>query len=84
MRGEDMTQEELLSVRTLEEGMPKKHPLRQLRAVIDVLLRTMDADFAALYAKRRARVDSARALPAGQLVASAVLGAFGAATGVAD
>jgi transposase len=50
MRGADITQEELFSIRTLEERIPKKHPLRKLRAVFDVLLRTMDADFAGLYA----------------------------------
>ncbi len=32
MRGADITQEELFSVRTLEERIPKDHPLRKLRA----------------------------------------------------
>jgi len=50
MRGADITQEELFSVRTLEERIPKQHPLRKLRAMVDGLLRTMDADFAVLYA----------------------------------
>ena len=37
-------------MRTLEERIPKDHPLRKLRTVGDVLLRTMDAGFAVLYA----------------------------------
>lgn len=51
MRGADITLEELFSVRTLGERTPRDHPLRKLRAVFDLLLRTMHADFGALYAK---------------------------------
>jgi len=68
MRGADITQEELFSVRTLEERIPKDHPLRKLRAVVDVLLRTMDADFAARYAKTgRASIPPERLLRASWL-----------------
>jgi transposase len=51
MRGADITQEELFSYRTLEERVPKDHPLRKLRAVVDILLTTMDSELDALYAK---------------------------------
>ena len=51
MRGIDITQEELLSFRTLEARIPKNHPLRKLRAVVDILLTTLDAEFDALYAR---------------------------------
>lgn len=50
MRGADITQEELFSYRTLEERIPAEHPLRPLRAVVDILLKTMDAELDALYA----------------------------------
>lgn len=50
MRGADITQEELFSYRTLEERIPADHPLRPLRAVVDILLKTMDAELDALYA----------------------------------
>jgi transposase len=51
MRGADITQEALFSYRTLEERIPQEHPLRPLRAVVDILLTTMDAELDALYAK---------------------------------
>ena len=51
MRGADITQEELFSYRTLETRIPKHHPLRKLRAVVDILLTTLDAEFDALYAR---------------------------------
>jgi len=52
MRGADITQEELFSYRTLEERIPKKHPLRQLRKVVDLLLATLNDEFDTLYARR--------------------------------
>lgn len=51
MRGVDITQEELFSYRTLEERIPKHHPIRLFRSVVDVLLRSMDAELDGLYAK---------------------------------
>ena len=49
MCGADTPQEDLSSVRNLKERIPHAHPLRKLRAVVDVLLHTMDTEFPALY-----------------------------------
>lgn len=51
MRGADITQEELFSYRTLEERIPQDHPLRKFRAVVDILLKTLDSEFDDLYAR---------------------------------
>jgi transposase len=51
MRGADLIQEELFSYRTLENRIPKAHPLRKLRAVVDRPLTTLDSEFDALYAR---------------------------------
>jgi transposase len=51
MRGADVTQEQLFSYRTLEARIPQNHPLRKLRAVVDILLATLDDEFDELYAR---------------------------------
>ena len=51
MRGADITQEELFSYRTLEERIPDGHPIRKLRKVVDLLLKSMDEEFEPLYAR---------------------------------
>lgn len=50
MRGADITQGAIFSYRTLEERIPKKHPLRKLRLVVDGLLASMDEELDAIYA----------------------------------
>lgn len=50
MRGADFTQASMFSYRTLEDRVPRKHPLRKLRAVVDGLLASMDKDLDAIYA----------------------------------
>ena len=50
MRGADISQSALFGYRTLEERIPQAHPLRKLRAVVDAILVSMDAE---LYALRR-------------------------------
>lgn len=51
MRGADITQEELFSYRTLEERIPDGHPIRKLRKVVDLLLKSMDEELEPLYAR---------------------------------
>jgi hypothetical protein len=81
MRGADITQEELFSYRPLEERIPKKHPLRKLRKVVDLLLATLDDEFDALYARPRPGFDSAGTPATRQLAASAIFHPLGAAVG---
>ena len=50
MRGADIPQASLISYRTLEDRIPAKHPLRELRGVVDAILASMDTEFDALYA----------------------------------
>ena len=51
MRGLQNFQGETLCRISLEERVPKRHPLRKLRALVDALLATMSADFDAVYSK---------------------------------
>jgi transposase len=51
MRGADITQASIFSYRTLEERIPKKHPLRKLRLVVDSLLASMNKELDAIYAR---------------------------------
>lgn len=44
MRGADITQAALFSYRTLEEHIPKEHPLRKLRIVVDAILASMNTE----------------------------------------
>ena len=50
MRGPDIQQDTLFSTVSPESRVPKDHPLRPIRTMVDVALRELDADFAALYA----------------------------------
>ena len=51
MRGADITQASIFSYRTLEERIPKKHPLRKLRLEVDGLLASMNEELDAIYAR---------------------------------
>lgn len=44
MHGADITQAALFSYRTLEEHIPKEHPLRKLRIVVDAILASMNTE----------------------------------------
>ncbi|MEJ2645812.1 MAG: IS5 family transposase [Gammaproteobacteria bacterium] len=50
MRGADIQQDALFSTVSPESRVPKDHPLRPIRAMVDTALRGLDADFNALYA----------------------------------
>lgn len=50
MRGSDKQTGSLFSYVNLEERIPARHPLRKIKAVVDVALVTLDADFERLYA----------------------------------
>jgi len=49
MRGEDVTQGSLFSYIDLDERVPKGHPLRKMRLLVNAVLKSMSGEFAALY-----------------------------------
>lgn len=51
MRGDDQQQSGMFSYVSLEERVPRDHPLRAIRKCVDEVLRAMANDFANLYAK---------------------------------
>jgi len=68
MRGADVTQESVFSYQTLSEYVPKEHPLRAIREIVNAALREMDETFAAMYA------DSGRdSIPPEQLLRGLIL-----------
>jgi len=50
MRGDERIQDEMFSSVTLEQRVPKDHPLRDIRRVTDTVLRSLSAEFDSLYA----------------------------------
>jgi transposase len=52
MRGNDEQQTTVYSYINPEERIPQDHPLRRIRAMLEVALREMSLHFAALYARR--------------------------------
>lgn len=50
MRGADVMQESLFTVKRLEDFVAKTHPLRDIRELLNTALRQMDADFNTMYA----------------------------------
>ena len=51
MRGADLHQGGMFSYVSLEERVPKSHPLRRMREMVDTALAELSADFEALYSK---------------------------------
>jgi transposase len=49
MRGSDQGSGSLFSYVDLEQRVPAKHPLRVIKAIVDDVLRSLDADFERLY-----------------------------------
>jgi transposase len=52
MRGDDERQEAIFSYIGLEQRVPKNHPLRAIRRMMDAALCDLDGEFAQLYARR--------------------------------
>jgi len=50
MRGDDYRQDGLFSYVSLEARVPQAHPLRPVRTMVDLALKSMSPDFAKLYA----------------------------------
>lgn len=50
MRGADVMQETLFTVKRLDDFVPPAHPLRGIRDLLNAALKAMDADFNAMYA----------------------------------
>ena len=68
MRGVDVTIDSMFSYQTLEDYVPKEHPLRPIREIVNAALREMDETFAAMYA------DSGRdSIPPEQLLRGLIL-----------
>ena len=55
MRGADVTQEGLFVVRNTADYVPREHPLRPIREILNTALREMDALFASMYSKAGGR-----------------------------
>jgi transposase len=51
MRGDDREPDALFSYVSAEQRVPKEHPLRAIRALVDDVLRDMSRDFDGLYAR---------------------------------
>ena len=52
MRGTDRKQGQLFSYVSLEERVPRKHPLRLMRKFTDRILAELSPQFEAIYAKQ--------------------------------
>jgi transposase len=50
MRGDERVQDGMFSYVTLEQRVPADHPLREIRALTDGVLQSLDSEFAKLYA----------------------------------
>ncbi len=51
MRGADIMQDTLFTVRSLDSFVPENHPLRPIREILNRALKDMDAAFEAMYAE---------------------------------
>lgn len=51
MRGLDVSQERMFTVKTLNDFVPGEHPLRPIREIVNAALKEMDGLFAAMYSE---------------------------------
>ncbi|MGI0134254.1 MAG: IS5-like element ISCARN71 family transposase, partial [Candidatus Micrarchaeaceae archaeon] len=51
MRGDERFQDGMFSYVSLEQRVPEDHPLRAVRKLTDTVLRSLSAEFDALYAE---------------------------------
>jgi hypothetical protein len=51
MRGDDQQQSGMFSYVSLEERVPRGHPLRAIRQTVDEVLRAMAKEFDGMYAR---------------------------------
>ena len=51
MRGKTSTQKAMFSYRSLEERIPRRHPLRDIRKIVDRALKDLSPTFETMYAK---------------------------------
>jgi transposase len=49
MRGDERVQDGMFSYVTLEQRVPREHPLREIRKLTDEVLRSLSAEFDGLY-----------------------------------
>ncbi len=59
MRGDERVQDGMFSYVTLEQRVPQDHPLREIRRLTDVVLRSLSGEFDSLYSAS----DGLRSLP---------------------
>jgi transposase len=71
MRGDDRLAEDLFSYVRLEERVPARHPLRAIRALVDVALTELSPTFDQLYAR-----DGRPSIPPERLLRALLLQAF--------
>src|SRR5215213_8608718 len=51
MRGADVMQESLFTMKTLDDYIPSEHPLHPIREILNVALSRMDERFAMMYSE---------------------------------
>ena len=52
MRGDERVQDGMFSYVSLEQRVPREHPLREIRKLTDDVLRALSAEFDALYSEQ--------------------------------
>ena len=80
MRGDERVQDGMFSYVTLEQRVPQDHPLREIRRLTDVVLRSLSQEFDSLLGLWTT-FDRAGVCAACVAAAGVLFGALGAATG---